>query len=121
MNQQISTECPPPKVLIEFLQGKLQPPALGECETHLKDCVMCHETLVGLSSNDTLSERVAAALQNGDVEKFLDESSVETQNLLDRLTSDDFKRSSIAVDLADGQRSSSRSKRRNGDHRRPSR
>ena len=105
MNQQISTECPQPKVLIDFLQGKLDPPELGECESHLKDCSLCHETLVGLSSDDTLSERVAAALQNGEVQKFLDESSVETRNLLDRLTSDDFKRSSIAAGF-DGQRSS---------------
>ena len=120
MNQQISTECPQPKVLIEFLQGKLDPPELGECESHLKDCVLCHETLVGLSSNDTLSERVAAALQNDEVQKFLDESSVETKNLLDRLTSDDFKRSSIAAGF-DGQKKLDRSNRPNGNHRRPSR
>ena len=107
MNEHISTECPQPKVLIEFLQGKLHPPQLGRCESHLKDCSLCHETLVGLSSSDTLSERVAAALQNDEAESFLNESSVETQNLLDRLTSDDFKRSSIAAGLAGGQRNQS--------------
>ena len=103
MNQQTSNECPQPGVLIEFLQGKLHPPQLEQCESHLKDCTLCHETLVGLSSNDTLSERVAAALQNDEVQNFLDESSAETQNLLDRLTSDDFKRSSLAAGVS-GQR-----------------
>ena len=103
MNQQTSNECPQPGVLIEFLQGKLHPPQLEQCESHLKDCTLCHETLVGLSSNDTLSERVAAALQNDEVQNFLDESFVETQNLLDRLTSDDFKRSSLAAGVS-GQR-----------------
>ena len=103
MNQQTSNECPQPGVLVEFLQGKLHPPQLEQCESHLKDCTLCHETLVGLSSNDTLSERVAAALQNYEVQNFLDESSAETQNLLDRLTSDDFKRSSLAAGVS-GQR-----------------
>ena len=93
MNKQDSTECPQPNVLIEFLQGKLHPPQLDQCESHVKDCTLCHETLVGLSSNDTLSERVAAALQEDETGDLLDVPSAEIQNLLDRLTSDDFKKS----------------------------
>ena len=103
MNKQDSTECPQPNVLIEFLQGKLHPPQLDQCESHVKDCTLCHETLVGLSSNDTLSERVAAALKIDETDDLHDVPSAEMQNLLDRLTSDDFKKSAIPVQSTTGQ------------------
>ena len=103
MNKQDSTECPQPAILIEFLQGKLHPPQLDQCETHVKDCSLCHETLVGLSSNDTLSERVAAALQVDETGDLNNAPSAEMQNLLDRLTSDDFKKSAVPVHSTSGQ------------------
>jgi serine/threonine protein kinase len=93
--------CPQPKVLLSFLQGKLHPPQLQQCESHLKDCPLCHETLVELSGNDTLSERIAEALGDGcsnDLEKELRANgtdSVELHNLLDQLNSDDFKRDAM--------------------------
>ena len=109
MSDQTSSECPEPGVLVQFLQGKLQPPQLARCESHLKDCPLCHETLAGLDSDDTLTERLLDVLQQ-DNSAILDKGSVETpkesaaiQNLLDRLTSDDFKRSAMAAGPEGGQ------------------
>ena len=104
MNKQDSTQCPQPNVLVQFLQGKLQPPHLGQCESHVKDCTLCHETLVGLSSNDTLSERVAAALQGDETGDLHEIPPADIQNLLDRLTSDEFKKSAAPSHPSSGQK-----------------
>ena len=114
MIEQPSSECPEPNVLEQFLRGKLQPPQLGRCESHLKDCQHCHETLAELNSDDTLTERLVDVLQNGDsgyveddsVDASLEasEDSNEVKNLLGRLTSDDFKRSAMAAGPEGGHR-----------------
>ena len=96
-----SKNCPQPNVLLSFLQGKLHPPQLEQCESHLKDCPLCHETLVELSGNDTLSERIAEALEAGSADSSEIKlpangtDSVEINNLLNRLNSDDFKRDAM--------------------------
>ena len=96
-----SKNCPQPNVLLSFLQGKLHPPQLEQCESHLKDCPLCHETLVELSGNDTLSERIAEALEVGSADSSEIKlpangtDSVEINNLLNRLNSDDFKRDAM--------------------------
>ena len=54
--------CPDPRVLVDFLQGKLVPPELENCESHLESCDVCQETLSGINASDTLSEVVAKAL-----------------------------------------------------------
>ena len=99
MTQFPSDKCPQPSLLIEFLQGKLEPPALDECEAHLEQCAQCHETLRGLDSDDTLSEKVAAALISEDPGQNSD--SLEIDGLITRLTSTEFQtRSPIASQLA---------------------
>lgn len=110
MSDQTSSECPAPGVLAQFLRGKLAPPQLDHCESHLKDCRHCHETLVGLNVDDTLTERLVEVLQHDDSENLEEasveasEDSAEIQNLLDRLTSDDFKRSAMEAGLEGGHR-----------------
>ena len=110
MINQPSDECPEPSVLEQFLRGKLQPPQLERCESHLKDCDVCHETLAELNNDDTLTERLVDVLQNGDSGYVEDDSieasedSNEVNNLLDRLISDDFKRSAMAAGPEGGNR-----------------
>lgn len=89
MNQSPSKNCPKPSLLVEFLQGKLQPPALDDCEAHLEQCTHCHETLRGLDSGDTLSEKVAAALFAEDAAQGSDSQQID--GLIKRLTSPDFQ------------------------------
>ena len=110
MTDPISSECPEPGVLVQFLRGKLHPPQLDSCELHLKDCQRCHETLAGLNDHDTLTERLVDVMRHGDSENGeadsveIPEDSAEIQNLLDRLTSDDFKRSAMAEGPEGGHR-----------------
>ena len=98
MNEQKFRECPEPETLVQFLQGKLQPPLLDRCEGHIKDCEVCHDTIAGLSVNDTLTERMVDAFRHDQTDEFSysagddSESPAEIKNLLKRLTSDDFKR-----------------------------
>ena len=110
MIHQTFSECPETDILEQFLRGKLQPPQLDHCESHLKDCEHCHETLAGLNSEDTLTERLADLLQDGTAE-IRDEGSeearrdsAEIKNLLGHLTSDDFKRSAMAAGPDGGHR-----------------
>ena len=106
MNEQTSSDCPEPIVLEQFLNGNFHPPQLDLLESHLKDCEHCYDTLAGLNGDDTLTERLAEVLQHGDsenAEENPDDSfeapgdSAEIQNLLGRLTSEDFKRSAMAA------------------------
>ena len=62
MNTAKQSNCPDQRTLLDFVQGKLVPPRLSQCEAHLSDCENCHETLRGLDANDTLSQYVADAL-----------------------------------------------------------
>ncbi len=95
MNQSPSKNCPQPALLVEFLQGKLEPPTLDECEAHLENCPQCHETLRGLDTGDTLSEKVAAALIAN--QPAQDSDSKQVDGLIKRLTSNEFQTRSPAV------------------------
>ena len=59
----VDEKCPNPTLLVEFLQGKLAPPDLEKCESHIESCDVCHETLRGLNPSDTLSSYVVKAMQ----------------------------------------------------------
>ena len=87
MSQHDLTTCPENDVLEDFLQGRLTPPKLNECESHVADCESCHETLRGLSSNDTLSELVAGALSesHSDSLSVHQNESQHVHGLVDRL------------------------------------
>ena len=99
MKQPSSENCPEPTLLIEFLQGKLEPPELDHCEDHLEKCAHCHETLRGLDSGDTLSEKVAAALIADHPSQ--DSDSRQIDGLIKRLTSPEFQtRNPAAVQAA---------------------
>jgi hypothetical protein len=89
MTQFPPDNCPKPSLLVEFLQGKLEPPALDDCEAHLELCAQCHETLRGLDSEDTLSEKVAAALIS-DLPR-VDSDSKQIDGLIKRLNSHDSR------------------------------
>ncbi len=95
MKQRSSENCPEPTLLIEFLQGKLEPPELDHCEDHLEKCAHCHETLRGLDSGDTLSEKVAAALIADHPSQ--DSDSRQIDGLIKRLTSCRHCESATAV------------------------
>ena len=73
--------CPAPEILKEFLLGKLEPPRLSECESHVSDCDHCHETLRGLNADDTLSSYVSQAIE----ETPDAENGAEIKRLIDRL------------------------------------
>jgi serine/threonine protein kinase len=95
MKQLLSSNCPQPSLLVDFLQGKLEPPALDDCEAHLEQCPQCHETLRGLDSSDTLSEKVTDALMADLAAESSD--SVQIDGLIQRLTSGKFQTRSPAV------------------------
>ena len=59
----ISKACPDQQTLLQFIQGRLEPPTLDQCENHVSGCESCHETLRGLDANDTLSHYVSEALE----------------------------------------------------------
>jgi len=63
MNDLKQTTCPDRQTLLQFIQGRLEPSELTQCEEHLSDCGPCHETLRGLDINDTLSHYVSEALE----------------------------------------------------------
>ena len=73
--------CPPTDTLNDFVQGKLEPPTLDECELHIAECPDCIETLRGLGSEDTLTGHVAAAMNEPDPKQ----SSAQLDNLMERL------------------------------------
>ena len=81
MNSHTNTTCPPTDTLHEFVQGKLQPPTLDECELHISDCPDCLETLRGLGTDDTLTGHIAAAMNEPDETR----SSAQFNGLLERL------------------------------------
>ena len=55
-------DCPQSSVLHDYILGRLHPPELDECEAHVADCDLCHETLRTLDTNDTLSEKVSEVI-----------------------------------------------------------
>ena len=76
-----ATTCPPTDTLNDFVEGKLEPPTLDECELHIAECPACLETLRGLGTEDTLTGHVAAAMNEPDATR----SSVQLDNLLERM------------------------------------
>ena len=88
MSQNEVKECPDAATLTDYLMGQLEPPTLEQCESHIADCNSCHETLRGLSVEDTLSEHVAGAfLQATGSDSFKAdlEEDVHVRGLVDRL------------------------------------
>ena len=63
-NATADNQCPDRTTLVEYLQGKLVPPDLETCESHVEACDSCHETLRGLNPSDTLSEVVSKAMES---------------------------------------------------------
>ena len=80
-------KCPDQETLVKFLQGKLVPPDLDQCESHVEICDNCHDTLRGLNPSDTLSECVSKAMQPS--EAFSDDAAV-VENLVRRLVQSDI-------------------------------
>ena len=85
MNQPDVKNCPDATILEDFLLGRLEPPTLSECESHVAECQSCHETLRGLNSHDTLSEHVAGAFLGSDSFLTEAEDSEQVHGLVDRL------------------------------------
>ena len=85
MNHLKQTTCPDPQTLLRFIQGRLEPPELTQCEDHLSACSPCHETLRGLDANDTLSVYVSEALEQKPKKEVSDTQAVAglMQSLLD--------------------------------------
>ena len=108
MNAEQTIDCPDPEVLKQFLQGKLEPPKLNDCESHIGECPSCYETLRGLNSDDTLSSYVAKAMDdlgNADSIAYTDpvhasiqhSDSVEVASLVERLLNpENLRRSSMS-------------------------
>lgn len=96
MSQNNVKKCPNTNTLTDYLLGQLEPPTLDECESHIADCDTCHETLRGLSADDTLSEHVADAfLQATESDSFSVDSDENdhVRGLVDRLLSQTGSRS----------------------------
>ena len=100
-----SKPCPDQQTLLQFIQGRLEPPTLDQCENHVSDCESCHETLRGLDANDTLSHYVSEALEQQPLENQSDTNVID--GLMQRLLQpggagrSTFKSSSGAEILAD--------------------
>ena len=90
MSQNNVKNCPDTTTLADYLLGQLEPPTLDECESHIADCDTCHETLRGLSADDTLCEHVANAfLPATESDSFAVESDENdhVRGLVDRILS----------------------------------
>ena len=87
-------DCPQSSVLLDYILGRLHPPVLDECEAHVADCDLCHETLRTLDPSDTLCEKVAEVISGSseqeDPAQTADESQHRIGRLIGRLTSREF-------------------------------
>ena len=87
-------DCPQSSVLHDYVLGRLHPPELDECEAHVAECDLCHETLRTLDTSDTLSEKVAEVISGSsdqeDPAHTADESQHRIGRLIGRLTSREF-------------------------------
>ncbi|QEG20462.1 serine/threonine protein kinase [Mariniblastus fucicola] len=81
--------CPDPDTLLQFIQGRLEPPTLDQCEVHVSDCQTCHETLRGLDANDTLSHYVSDALDIPEPTEDSDSQAID--GLMQRLMAGNLK------------------------------
>lgn len=100
MSQNNVKDCPNTTTLADYLLGQLEPPTLDECESHIADCDTCHETLRGLSDDDTLSEHVANAFLQATGSDSLSVDSDENDHvsgLVDRILSQTGSRSSAPM------------------------
>ena len=86
-----ATECPDKVTLTDYLLGQLEAPRLDECESHIADCNKCHETLRGLSADDTLTQHVGDAFLHVADSNSVSVAASESQHvrgLVDRLLSE---------------------------------
>ena len=88
MNLKTNAVCPPSETLDDFVHGKLEPPILDQCESHISECPACLETLRGLGSDDTLTGHLAAAMNEPDSSP----SSEQFNGLMERMLSQTPKR-----------------------------
>ena len=88
MNLKTNAACPPSETLDDFVHGKLEPPILDQCESHISECPACLETLRGLGSDDTLTGHLAAAMNEPDSSP----SSEQFNGLMERMLSQTPKR-----------------------------
>ena len=88
MNLKTNAACPPSETLNDFVHGKLEPPILDQCESHISECSACLETLRGLGSDDTLTGHLAAAMNEPDSSP----SSEQFNGLMERMLSQTPKR-----------------------------
>ena len=77
--------CPDTTTLEDFLLGRLEPPKLEQCESHVSHCEICHETMRGLSVDDTISEHIAAAFLQSDSFSVKSDEEDHVHGLVDRL------------------------------------
>ncbi len=85
MNRTDVENCPDVTILEDFLLGRLEPPTLSQCESHVAECQSCHETLRGLNSHDTLSEHVAGAFPGSESSFIETEDRAQVDGLVNRL------------------------------------
>ena len=85
-NATADNQCPDRTTLVDYLQGKLVPPDLGNCESHIEVCQSCHETLRGLNPSDTLSQYVSGAMEP--VTPIAEDADV-VENLVRRMSKTD--------------------------------
>ena len=85
-----TTKCPDKITLTGYLLGQLEAPRLDACESHIADCDKCHETLRGLSAEDTLTQQVGDAFLHAAGSDFLTDDLNESHHvrgLVDQLLS----------------------------------
>ena len=87
MNEADLKSCPDATTLGEYLLGRLEPPTLDQCESHVATCESCHETLRGLNTHDTLSEHIAGAFPQSDSLSIESDDSDQVRGLVERLLS----------------------------------
>jgi serine/threonine protein kinase len=91
--------CPDRDTLLGFVLGKLIPPVLQQCESHVAECESCHETLRGLDANDTLTHYVSQAMDgmNPDKQSDLTSDTQAINGLMQRLMNSDRTPSRPAI------------------------
>ena len=89
-----TTKCPDKITLTGYLLGQLEAPRLDACESHIAGCDKCHETLRGLSAEDTLTQQVGDAFLHDAESDFLTDDLSESRHvrgLVDQLLSETKK------------------------------
>ena len=79
-------ECPSQDTLRNYLLGNLEPDGLDQFECDFSACEQCHETLRGMSAEDTFSSHVANAFQDRSTPDFQTDEEEIVRRLIDRMT-----------------------------------